>query len=272
MIQQVTGILFHPGGQAVLSRDPQKFTWRHTRHVSAFLSSKSGCNINMPRRYNVVPNQNKAHMCKPNSQLNYSNVHIPSASSFYSLYDILSGSQSGILSLAFDLAFHLTFSLAFVLASWSHILIWHSVCVFLGSKSPAKPTAISRRKKSGEAHSDFRAVKVRRGPQKLSHCKSPARPTAIRNWQVQSSEAADEVRRVSLQSRAGKWCPARRRKKEGRKEDVMTCKNPTTLTWQVGNNTAHSSCRWPAIPWWCLVVWRVRSFYALSLYEKMFKL
>ena len=113
MIQQVTGILFHPGGRAVLSRDPQKFTWRHTRHVSAFLSSKSGCNINMPRRYNFVPNQNKAHMCKPNSQLNYSNVHIPSASSFYSLYDILSGIQS----LTFDLAFHLTFSLALFLAS-----------------------------------------------------------------------------------------------------------------------------------------------------------
>ena len=66
-----------------------------------------------------------------------------SASSFYSLYDILSGIQSGILSLTFDLAFHLTFSLAFFLASWSHILIWHSFCVF------------SRRKKSGEAHSDF---------------------------------------------------------------------------------------------------------------------
>ena len=138
---------------------------------------------------------NKAHMYKPNSQLNSSNVHIPSASSFYSLYDILSGSQSGILSLAFDLAFHLTFSLAFVLASWSHILIWHSVCVFLGSKSPAKPTAISRRKKSGEAHSDFRAVKVRRGLQKESHCKSPARPTAIR-------ELAGAVQR------GGRWSPA----------------------------------------------------------------
>ena len=162
-------------------------------------------------------------MYKPNSQLNSSNIHIPSAR-LYSLYDILSGIQSGILSLTFDLAFHLTFSLAFFLASWSHILIWHSFCVF------------SRRKKSGEAHSDFRAVKVRRGPQKLSHCKSPARPTAIRNWQVQSSEAADEVRRVSLQSRAGKWCLARRRKKKGRKEDVMTSKNLTTLTWQVGKN------------------------------------
>ena len=166
-------------------------------------------------------------MYKPNSKLNSSNIHIPSASSFYSLYDILS---------AFNLAFYL----------WH--LIWHSIwhslwhffwhpdltflsdilsAFFLGAKSPAKPKAISRRKKSGEAHSDFRAVKARRGPQKLSRCKSPARPTAIRNWQVQSSEAADEVRRVSLQSRAGKWCPARRRKKEGRKEDVMISKNQT---------------------------------------------
>ena len=105
-------------------------------------------------------------------------------------YDTLSGIQSGHLSLTFDLAFHLTFSLACFLASWSHILIWHSFCVFSRRKNLAKPTAISRRKKSGEADSDFRAVKARQGPQKLSHCKSPARPTAIRNWQVQSSEVA----------------------------------------------------------------------------------
>ena len=164
------------------------------------------------------------------------------ASHWHSISDILSGIlsgiQSGILSLTFALAFHLTFSLAFFLASWSHIPIWHSFCVFLGAKSPAKPTAISRSKKSGEAHGDFQAVKVRRGPQKLSHCKSPARPTASRNWQVQSSEAADEVRRVSLQSRACKWCPARRRKEWGRKERKeggRSFQNLTTLTWQVGN-------------------------------------
>ena len=54
----------------------------------------------------------------------------------------------------FYLAFHLTFSLAFFMASWSHILISHSFCVF------------SKRKKSGESHSDFRAVKARQGPQR----------------------------------------------------------------------------------------------------------
>ena len=138
---------------------------------------------------------NKAHMYKPHSQLNSSNLHIPSASSFYSLYDILSGSQSGILSLAFDLAFHLTFSLAFVLASWSHILIWHSVCVFLGSKSPAKPTAISRRKK------------VRRGPQRFSSRKSPARPTERVALQKSGETHGDQG--------TGRCSPARRQMKSG---------------------------------------------------------
>ena len=31
----------------------------------------------------------------------------------------------------------------------------------------------------------------------------------------------------------------RRKRKEGMKEDVMTSKNLTTLTWQVGNNQRH---------------------------------
>ena len=82
MIQQVTGILFDSGWQAVLSRDPQKLSGV-THDMSVYSS----------------------------------NAHIPSASSFYSLYDILSGIQSGILSLTFDLTFHLTFSLASFLAS-----------------------------------------------------------------------------------------------------------------------------------------------------------
>ena len=121
-----------------------------------------------------------------------SNAHIPSASSFYSLYGILYGIQSGILSLTFDLTFHLTFSLA--------SFLWHPDLTFL---SDILLCVFSRRKKSCEANNDFQAVKVRRSPQKPSHCKSLARPTTIRNWQVQSQ--------------AGKCCPARRRKKEGRR-------------------------------------------------------
>ena len=61
MIQQVTGILFDSGGQAVLSRDPQKITWCHTRHVSVFLSSKSGCKINMPKANSVLVKQQTCH-------------------------------------------------------------------------------------------------------------------------------------------------------------------------------------------------------------------
>ena len=105
MIQQVTGILFDSGGQAILLRDPQKTTWRHTRHVSAFLSSKSGCKINMPRRYNVLPTENKAHMYKLNSQLNSSNIHIrPGIPS-----EILFGICSGILIPHSYLTFFLRF-------------------------------------------------------------------------------------------------------------------------------------------------------------------
>ena len=147
-----------------------------------------------PRRYNVLPNCNKAHMYKPNSQLNSSNIQIPSAR-LYSLYDILSGIQSGILSLTFDLAFHLTFSLAFFLASWSHILIWHSFWVF------------SRRKKSGEAHSDLQAQKARRGPQRFSSRKSPAGPTETVALQKSGETHGDQELAGAVQ-RGGRWSPA----------------------------------------------------------------
>ena len=145
---------------------------------------------------------------------NSSNIHIPSASSFYSLCYILFGIQSGILSLTFDLipSDSLFGIFSGILISHSYLTcflrFFQALCPqkdrrspqqaqkvrrgpqrFSSRKSPARPTGTVALQKSGETHGD-------------QDC--PARPTAIRNWQVQPSEAADEVRQVSLQSRAGK--------------------------------------------------------------------
>ena len=114
---------------------------------------------------------------------------------FFTLVFILSGIQTGILSLTFDLAFHLTFYLACFLASWSHILNWHSFC------------DCSRRKKSGEAHSDLQAQKARRGPQRFSSRKGPAGPTETVALQKSGETHGDQELAGAVQ-RGGRWSPA----------------------------------------------------------------
>ena len=82
--------------------------------------------------------------------------------------------------------------------------LWHSIWLCLwplrSGWSPARPTALrlrrgpkradSRRLKSGEAHCDQKlAVEIRRGPlrSRAGRC-GPARPTAIKSWQMRSGE------------------------------------------------------------------------------------
>ena len=115
--------------------------------------------------------------------------------------------------------------------------LWHSLWLCLwpwrSGWSPARPTLLrlspvevrrgpqrsdSRRLKSGEAqaHCDQElADEFRRGPLRSRAGRwVPARPTAIKSWQMGSGEdhcdqeLAEEVRRRPLRSRAGRWGPA----------------------------------------------------------------
>ena len=87
----------------------------------------------------------------------------------------------------------------------AYLLILYLACslAFYMAMSPA----VGVRLRSCEAHGD----------------RGPARPTAIKSWQMRSGEApcdqelAAEVRRCPLRSKTGRGGPARRRK-EGRKE------------------------------------------------------
>ena len=95
----------------------------------------------------------------------------------------------------------------------------------LAGWGPARPTVLR-----------LSPVEVRRGPlRSRAGSGGPARPTAIKSWQMRSGEAhcdqelADEIWQGSLRSRAGRWGPARkkeeeggRRKKEGRRRSRAT--------------------------------------------------
>ena len=130
--------------------------------------------------------------------LDISLIYSDSLSVIYSgiLSGILSDILSDILSRILSGILSLRFDLAFNLTFYPAFFL----TIFLTKKVQRCPRRFFRRKKPGKAHSDFWPQKVRRGPQRFSSRKSPAR-----------------------------------RKKKGRKEDIMTSKNLTTLTWQVGN-------------------------------------
>ena len=126
-------------------------------------------------------------------------------------FDILSGISSDILSrilsgILFDILYGLFLAIAVRLKSGEaygapNLVGW----------SPASPTA-----------SRISPVEVRRGPQRSD----PRRlKPAIKSWQMESGEAhcdqelADEIRRGSLRSRAGRWGPARKKEEEGRRKE-----------------------------------------------------
>ena len=133
-----------------------------------------------------------------------------------------------------------------------------------GGWGPARPTALRISPvevRRGPQRSDSRwlsPVEVRRGPL-LSRAGrwDPSRLTAIKSWQMRSSEAhcdqelPDEVRRGSLRSRAGRWGLARRRKKEGdgrrsRASDIKS-NNPHLAGGEKWSQTQRLFDSWPGL-------------------------